>query len=121
MEQASAVADSSPVFGTGTEDYFGYSYCRPQRFYAPFISQPRGEGNKKWGYTNNNRCHLLDDIPFTESSKFDMGIWHPFRKNMNYAAATFFYANTDSTNSVIPNIASVKHKVALHRDDVLDK
>ncbi len=109
------------IFGTGTEDYFGYAYCRPQRYYTPFISQPRGEGNKKWGYSNNNRYHLLDDIPFTESIKFDMEIWHPFRKNMNYAAATFFYANADSTHSIIPNIASVKHKVALHRDDVLDK
>jgi len=109
------------IFGTGTEDYFGYAYCRPQRFYTPFISQPRGEGNKKWGYSNNNRYHLLDDIPFTESIEFDMEIWHPFRKHMNYAAATFFYADADSTNSVIPNLASVKHKVALHRDDVLDK
>ena len=109
------------IFGTGTEDYFGYAYCRPQRFYTPFISQPRGEGNKKWGYTNNNRTHLLDDIPFSESIRFDMEIWHPFRKNMNYAAATFFYANAESTQSVIPNVASVRHKVALHRDDVLDK
>lgn len=109
------------IFGTGTEDYFGYAYCRPQRFYTPFISQPRGEGNKKWGYSNNNRYHLLDDIPFTESIKFDMEIWHPFRKNMNYAAATFFYADADSTQSVIPHVASVRHKVALHRDDVLDK
>lgn len=109
------------LFGTGTEDYFGYAYCRPQRYYTPFISQPRGEGNKKWGYSNNNRYHLLDDIPFTESIKFDMEIWHPFRKNMNYAAATFFYANADAAHSVIPNIASVKHRVALHRDDVLDK
>ncbi len=109
------------IFGTGTEDYFGYAYCRPQRFYTPFISQPRGEGNKKWGYSNNNRYHLLDDIPFTESIKFDMEIWHPFRKNMNYAAATFFYADADSTNSIVPNIASVRHKVALRRDEVLDK
>jgi hypothetical protein len=109
------------IFGTGTEDYFGYAYCRPQRYYTPFISQPRGEGNKKWGYSNNNRYHLLDDIPFTESIKFDMEIWHPFRKNMNYAVATFFYADAGSTNSVIPNIASVRHRVALHRDDVLDK
>jgi len=108
-------------FGTGTEDYFGYAYCRPQRFCTPFISQPRGEGNKKWGYSNNNRYHLLDDIPFTESIKFDMEIWHPFRKQMNYAAATFFYADPEARSSVMPHVASVRHKVALHRDDVLDK
>jgi len=107
------------IFGTGTEDYFGYAYCRPQRFCTPFNSQPRGEGNKKWGYTNNNRYHLLDDIPFSTSLQFDMEIWHPFRKNMNYAAATFFYARPGSTHNIAAAVESVRHKVALHRDDVV--
>ena len=107
------------IFGTGTEDYFGYAYCRPQRFHTPFISQPRGEGNKKWGYSNNNRYHLLDDIPFNTSLQFDMEIWHPFRKNMNYAAATFFYARPGATCNISPNVDSVRHKIALHRDDVI--
>lgn len=107
------------IFGTGTEDYFGYAYCRPQRFHTPFISQPRGEGNKKWGYSNNNRHHVLDDIPFNTSVQFDMEIWHPFRKNMNYAAASFFYARPGSTVNILPNVDSVRHKVALHRDDVI--
>lgn len=107
------------IFGTGTEDYFGYAYCRPQRFHTPFISQPRGEGNKKWGYTNNNRYHLLDDMPFNKSLKFDMEIWHPFRKNMNYAAATYFYARPGATHNVVPKVDSARHKVALHRDDVV--
>ena len=56
---------------------------------TPLGFPARGEGNKKWGYTNNNRYHMLDDIPFTSSVQFDMEIWHPFRKHMNYAAATF--------------------------------
>lgn len=107
------------IFGTGTEDYFGYAYCRPQRFYTPFNSQPRGEGNKKWGYSSNNRYHLLDDIPFNKSVQFDMEIWHPFRKNMNYAAATFYYARPGSTNNIVPDVDAVRHKVALHRDDVI--
>jgi hypothetical protein len=107
------------IFGTGTEDYFGYAYCRPQRYFTPWISQPRGEGNKKWGYTNNNRHHMLDDIPFRSSLQFDMEIWHPFRKNMNYAAATFFYAKPGSMVNVAPDPAGASHKVALHRDDVL--
>ena len=107
------------IFGTGTEDYFGYAFCRPQRYNLPFISQPRGEGNKKWGYTNNNRYHFLDDIPFKESLQFDMEIWHPFRKNMNYAVATFFYASSESTHNKKPVVDSVRHKVALHRDDVI--
>ena len=31
--------------GTGTEDYFGYAWCRPEAFSHPFISQPIGDGN----------------------------------------------------------------------------
>ncbi|MBN1588732.1 MAG: DUF2961 domain-containing protein [Pirellulales bacterium] len=107
------------IFGTGTEDYFGYAYCRPQRFHTPFVSQPRGEGNKKWGYSNNNRHHVLDDIPFTTSVQFDMEIWHPFRKNMNYAAAAFFYARRGAEANIVPSVESVRHKVALHRDEVI--
>jgi len=111
--------DFPSFFGTGTEDYFGYAWCRPQRYWTPFISQPRGEGNKKWGYSNNNRYHLLDDIPFNKSVQFDMEIWHPFRKNMNYAAATIFYARPGAIHNKAPDVDSVRHKVALHRDDVI--
>ena len=109
------------IFGTGTEDYFGYAYCRPQRFSTPFISQPRGEGNKKWGYSNNNRYHLLDDIPFNKSIQFDMEIWHPFRKNMNYAAATLFYARPGAKSNVVPDMDAARHKIALHRDEVVSQ
>ena len=109
------------IFGTGTEDYFGYAYCRPQRFWTPFISQPRGEGNKKWGYTNDNRYHFNDIIPFEKSIRFDMEVYHPFGKAMNYAVATFYYADAGSFNNIDPNIRSVRNKVAIHRDDVLDK
>ncbi|UDQ98209.1 glycoside hydrolase family 172 protein [Lentisphaerota bacterium WC36G] len=109
------------IFGTGTEDYFGYAYCRPQRFWTPFISQPRGEGNKKAGYSNNNRYHFIDDIPFYESIKFDMEVWHPFDAPMNYAATTLFYARPNAKNNIEPNIAQVQNKVALNREDVLDK
>ena len=38
---------------------------------------------------------------------------------MNYAAATFFYARPGATHNVVPNVDSVRRKVALHRDDVL--
>ena len=108
------------IFGTGTEDYFGYAWCRPQRFYLPYVSQPRGEGNKKVGYSNNNRYHMLDSIPFKESIKFDMELWHPFKANMNYAVATFYYANKDATDNSTRKITQVKKPVAITRDDVLN-
>ena len=79
-------------FGTGTEDYYRYAYCRPQPFSFPSISQPIGDGNKTPGLSCNNRYRLLDDIPFEKSFAFFMEIWHPFYDRMDYAPATFWYA-----------------------------
>ena len=79
-------------FGTGSEDYYRYAYCRPQPFSYPSISQPIGEGNKTPGLTVNNRYRLLDDIPFEKSLAFFMEIWHPYYDKMDYAPATFWYA-----------------------------
>ncbi|MDO4949332.1 MAG: DUF2961 domain-containing protein [Bacteroidales bacterium] len=79
-------------FGTGSEDYYSYAYCRPQPFSYPNISQPIGDGNKTPGLTVNNRYRLLDDIPFEHSFAFFMEIWHPYYSEMDYAPATFWYA-----------------------------
>lgn len=79
-------------FGTGTEDYYSYAYCRPQSFSHPPISQPSGEGNKKPGLTQNNRYRLLDDIPFEKSLDFYMEIWHAYDTPVDYSPATFWYA-----------------------------
>lgn len=79
-------------FGTGSEDYYRYAYCRPQPFSYPGISQPIGDGNKTPGLTCNNRYRLLDDIPFEKSFAFFMEIWHPYYDRMDYAPATFWYA-----------------------------
>ena len=79
-------------FGTGTEDYYGYAWCRPQPFSRPFHSQPSGAGNKTVGVTTNNRYRMLDAIPFEQAIRVDMELWHPFRAKVNYAPAAFWYA-----------------------------
>lgn len=104
-------------FGTGTEDYYSYAWCRPQSFSAPNVSQPCGEGNKTPGHTSNNRHRLLDAIPFEKSFKFDMEIWHPYRAKMNYAPATFFYAMPNVNHNIDPDPEGVKQKVALKIED----
>jgi len=79
-------------FGTGTEDYYGYSWGDHGGFFeAPFIAEPRAEGNKSPGYTVNTRTRSLDAIPFMKSLKFDMEIWHWATTTMSYAAATYWY------------------------------
>ena len=69
--------------GTGSEDYYGYAWCRPQPFDHPFIAQPLGIGqgrpvNHDYARRNavNVRNRALDAIPFTKSIKFRMEMWH---------------------------------------------
>jgi hypothetical protein len=80
-------------FGTGTEDYYGYSYGDFGTFFeAPFHAEPQWEGNGKPGFVTVTRTRSLDAIPFTRSLKFDMEIWHWTATKMTFAAATYWYA-----------------------------
>jgi hypothetical protein len=88
--------------GTGTEDYYGYAWSRPAAFSAPFIAQPNGEGNLAGGYAVNLRWRSLDAIPFDESIKFDMELWHWVKTKMNFEPASFFYARPGAVWNVAP-------------------
>ncbi len=105
-------------FGTGTEDYYSYAWCRPQWFSSISVSQPLGEGNKTPGLSVNNRYRLLDAIPFDSSLKFDMEIWHPYYSKMNYSPATFWYAFAGAQWNYKDNVAEVKKPVARKVSDV---
>ncbi|BDD10167.1 hypothetical protein FUAX_25990 [Fulvitalea axinellae] len=107
-------------FGTGTEDYYGYAWCRPQFFSYPFHSQPTGAGNKAVGITSNNRYRGLDAVPFTSSLKFDMEIWHPFEKPMTYSPACFWYARPGAERNVQPDPEGVKLPVTMKKEDVIN-
>ncbi len=62
--------------GTGTEDYYGYAWCCNERFVHAYHNQPRCDGPGNFGNTSVNRFHIIDDIPFTKSFKFDIENWH---------------------------------------------
>lgn len=80
-------------FGTGTEDYYGYAWCSPERFVHAFHNQPRCDGPGNYGNTSVNRFHIIDDIPFTRSFKFDIENWHWSEDSYtNRAAVSYWYA-----------------------------
>ena len=55
-------------FGTGSEDYFGYSWATPDYFSKPFHSQVYNEGGILWkGNRSLNRFQITDNIPFQSS------------------------------------------------------
>ncbi len=107
-------------FGTGTEDYYGYAWCKPASFDAPFHAQPDGRGNLDVGFSVNSRYRALDAIPFTKQIKFDMELWHWADTQVNYAPSTFWYARPGATSNVNPDPDTAAEAVALQREDVVE-
>jgi hypothetical protein len=106
--------------GTGTEDYYGYAWCRPEKFSNhPFIAQPDGSGNFVPGYTVNMRLRGLDAIPFSNSLKFDMEMWHWTRAHINFAPVSFRYMLPGGRTSVQPDVENAKKAVVLKRSDLI--
>jgi hypothetical protein len=106
--------------GTGTEDYYGYAWCRPEYFQAPFHAQPCGAGNMAGGFSVNSRYRNLDALPFEKSIKFDMELWHWRNTKMNYAPATFWYARPGVACNVDPDPKAAAEPVARKRSDVVE-
>lgn len=106
--------------GTGTEDYYGYAWCRPEKFINhPFISQPDGSGNFWPGYTVNIRQRSLDGIPFNTSLQFDMEMWHWTKATFNFAPVTWWYMLPGGQTNINPDLHGIKSPVALHRSDIV--
>jgi hypothetical protein len=90
-------------FGTGTEDYYGYAWCSPEPFQAPFHNQSRCDGPRNFGHTLISRVRALDGIPFEKSFKFDMEVWHWTECDAGYAATSYFYASPGATTNREPS------------------
>lgn len=107
-------------FGTGTEDYYGYAWCRPEIFIDhPFISQPEGSGNLRPGYTVNIRHRGLDGIPFNSSLKVDMEIWTLTVTKMNYAPITYWYVRPGGASNIEPDLVGAKADLVMERRDII--
>ena len=106
-------------FGTGTEDYYGYAWCRPEKFTHPFIAQPTGAGNWNYAMTINLRYRSLDAIPFKKEINANIELWHWIVTKMNFALTAYWYVKPGFKSNVSPDIESVKRPVALKRTDVI--
>ncbi len=87
------------TFGTGSEDYFNYSWSSPDIFLFPYCGQPRNDGPGNRGYVTNYRWHVLDAIPFQESIRFYMELFsHERTPGMSYARIGYHYARPGVTD-----------------------
>ena len=64
-------------FGTGCEDYFGYSWGWPTKFSKEYHAQPFTNG-EMYGIGNrlNNRFHIIDSVSFQSSFEAYLEKYH---------------------------------------------
>ena len=91
------------IFGTGTEDYYGYSWGGTKLFQTPFVNQVRVDGPRNKGNTVDTRTRNLDAIPFSKSLKFDMEIWNWSDVNVAYAVTTYWYGLPGASSNIKPS------------------
>lgn len=99
--------------GTGTEDYYGYAWCRPELFTHPFIAQPSGSGNFHPGLTINMRYRDLDAIPFNSSISSNIELWHWLPAVINYGLTSYWYIMPPYEINIEPDRDMVKRPVPL--------
>ncbi len=90
------------TFGTGSEDYFGYAWCSPEVYSHAYHSQPRCDGPGNMGNTCVNRYHILDNIPFNGSLRFDIEVWHWKDCQIAQAATAYWYAGRGGKDGFDP-------------------
>ncbi|HEU4419539.1 MAG TPA: glycoside hydrolase family 172 protein, partial [Planctomycetota bacterium] len=99
-------------FGTGTEDYFGYAWCDPTPFQAPFHAQIECQGPRNFGLTQLHRTHVLDSVPFQQSFRFDLERWHWIDHiAVDYATVAYWYGAPGATSGLPPVPAAAERAI----------
>ena len=80
------------LFGTGTEDYFGFAWSTPEPFAHAYHAQTRAPEDGFSGSFSMNRFHILDPIPFLRSLRFELEIWHWSETSIAADALLYWYA-----------------------------
>jgi D-arabinan exo alpha-(1,3)/(1,5)-arabinofuranosidase (non-reducing end) len=89
-------------FGTGTEDYYGFSYAPKPVHQTPFCGEPRIDQSQTQGHSTLIRSRNLDGIPFRKSLQFDMELLPWRRGTLTYAATMCWYAFPGATSNRQP-------------------
>lgn len=95
------------IFGTGSEDYYNYSWSSPDIFSFPYCGQPRNDGPGNRGFVTNYRWHVLDPLPFQKEIRFYMEAYpHERTPGFSYARVGYHYGRpgmTDDHESLKPD------------------
>ena len=136
--------DFPSIFGTGTEDYYAYSWGgRSTDFYEhPFHAQPfchkynklnrKTDSNERntMGFSVETRSRALDTMPFSSSLQLDMEVWSGSDCEMGYQVGVYWYGDAETTSNrkpepnEIPNVpdlpAALTHPEAAGSSDAFE-
>ena len=91
------------LFGTGSEDYYNYSWSSPDVFWFPYCGQARNDGPGNRGFVANYRWHILDPLPFEERVAFYMELYHHERTpGFSYARIGYHYGRPGLSDDHLP-------------------
>ena len=95
------------IFGTGSEDYFGYAWSSGIRFVRAQYGQPLAQGNM--GHEVDYRWHISDQVPFQNSFEGDIEKYCPnetpgyiYGNYALYAATPFWYLKAGESDLYEP-------------------
>jgi hypothetical protein len=87
------------LFGTGSEDYYNYSWSSPDLFALAYCGQPRNDGPGNRGFVSTYRWHVLDRLPFRHSIGFYMELYsHERTPGLSYARVGYHYGRPGLTD-----------------------
>ncbi|MGJ8633668.1 MAG: glycoside hydrolase family 172 protein [Luteolibacter sp.] len=113
--------DFPSIFGTGTEDYYAYSWggVATDFYEHPFHAQPfcykynklnrktDPEERNTHGFSVETRSRALDTMPFGSSLQLDMEIWSGTEQDMGYQVGAYWYGFAETTSSHKPEPVEV--------------
>ena len=110
-------------FGTGSEDYFGYSWCWPDPYSRPYHDQVIGDNNA--GNVDDNRWHIPDSVPFQTSLEANIEKYWSNARPTLYAAEAFWYLKAGGADpyTSIPSLADRefwRHMDAYHEPNAIE-
>jgi hypothetical protein len=88
--------------GTGTEDYYDFSFAPQGLMQTPFANQVRVDQRMTQGNSVLTRTRMLDAIPFHQSLTFDFELIAWRTTQLIYAATTYWYARPDAHSNIRP-------------------
>lgn len=111
------------IFGTGTEDYFGYAWCVqyfkftrafhgvslptrewlavPQVLQIPWFWEGLSNAAAREAIVSQYRWQILDAVPFENHFRFDMELYHHRNTKVDVNATAYWYAAAGAEDDAV--------------------